>query len=118
MITKLHIDVGLAEAEFGLRCQRLIPWTRGTEPSLGAMACFLEPRQQSDPDVHDQDEVMVVLDGTGTVTIDGEPTDIVPGDVVVLPRNAVHVVTNPASQILTWISVYWPLHEPRREGHQ
>ncbi|GAA2466313.1 cupin domain-containing protein [Streptomyces macrosporus] len=116
MITKLRIDQTVARAEFGMRCQRLVPWsTAGDEPPLGAMACFLEPGASSAPDCHDQDEVMIVLSGDGTVELAGESTRIGTGEVVVLPRNREHVVHNPAAPgatTLTWVSVYWPLHEP------
>ncbi|WP_432089366.1 cupin domain-containing protein [Streptomyces sp. bgisy095] len=117
MITKLRIDQSAAAAEFGMRCQRLIPWAGSAEePPVGAMACFLPSGSSSAPDCHDQDEVMIVLAGEGTVELAGETTPIGPGELVVLPRNEEHVVHNPAAAggaTLTWVSVYWPLHEPK-----
>ena len=106
MITKLRIDPAAAEPEFGMACQRLIPWSSAAdEPPLGAMACFLDAGASSAPDVHDQDE--------GTVLLDEESEAIVAGDVVVLERNREHTVVNDGLQALTWIALYWPLHEPR-----
>ena len=114
MITKLRIDPALAESEFGMACQRIIPWSGAAdEPPLGAMACFLDAGALSAPDVHDQDEVMVVLSGTGTVLLDEERESIAAGDVVVLERNREHMVVNDGLAALTWIALYWPLHEPR-----
>ncbi len=114
MITKLRIDPALAESEFGMACQRLIPWSSAAdEPPLGAMACFLDAGASSAPDLHDQDEVMLVLSGTGTVLLDGEREAITAGDVVVLERNREHTVVNDGLAALTWIALYWPLHEPR-----
>ena len=113
MITKLRIDAAAAEPEFGMLCQRLIPWTRdGEAPPLGAMACFLEPGRSSDPDRHDQVEVMVVLTGAGAVTIGGDQVGCEAGDLLVLPRDHEHVVHNTADGRLSWFSFYWPLHEP------
>lgn len=116
MIPKVRIDAGAAVPEFGMHCQRLIPWTGdGPEPPLGAMACFLDPGRDSDPDQHTQVEVMVVLAGDGAVTVAGERTALATGDLVVLPRDAEHVVHNPGDRPLRWLSVYWPLHEPAEE---
>lgn len=119
MITKLRIDPALARAEFGMRCQRLVPWHAGDEPPLGAMACFLPPGAESDPDRHSQDEVMFVLAGAGEVELAGGTTSVTVGDVVVLPGGHEHVVRNPdtgAAATLSWLSVYWPLHETPREA--
>ncbi|MFF6979237.1 hypothetical protein ACFZAV_16165 [Streptomyces sp. NPDC008343] len=42
-----------------------------------------------------------------------------PGDVVVLPGGLEHVVHNSRTDggaTLSWLSVYWPLHERPREA--
>jgi mannose-6-phosphate isomerase-like protein (cupin superfamily) len=113
VINKTAISAANAEADFGLACQRLVPWTGGPdEPPFGAMACFLPAAASSAPDCHDQDEVMIVLSGTGTVQIGDESTELSAGDVVTIGRNRRHVVGNPYRATLTWLSFYWPLHEP------
>ncbi|MFF3316543.1 cupin domain-containing protein [Streptomyces sp. NPDC003035] len=111
---RFRIDRNSAEEEFGLACQRLIPWPGGDkEPPVGAMACFLKPGGDSDPDCHNQDEVMIILAGTGSVTLDGElEPPFRAGDIVVLPRNQEHVVHNTGDEELSWVSLYWPLREP------
>ena len=113
MITKFSINEAHAEAEFGLACQRLVPWAgAGEEPPFGAMACFLPARAASSPDCHNQEEVMFVLSGRGEVDIAGERTAIAAGEVVAIPRNREHVVHNPNDTTLVWVSCYWPLKEP------
>jgi mannose-6-phosphate isomerase-like protein (cupin superfamily) len=113
MITKFRVDGAAASAEFGMACQRLIPWAgQGTEPPVGLMACFLDPSASSAPDCHDQDEVMLILSGTGEVELAGERTEVGPHEVVVLPANHEHIVHNKAADPLVWVSLYWPLHEP------
>ncbi|MCT4354579.1 cupin domain-containing protein [Streptomyces sp. Je 1-79] len=110
---RFRIDRSSAKEEFGLACQRLIPWAGADEdPPVGAMACFLAPGGDSDPDCHNQDEVMLILSGTGSVTLDGvlEPP-FHAGDLVVLPRNQEHVVHNTGAVELSWVSLYWPLRE-------
>lgn len=112
MITKLRVDEASALPEFGMACQRLIPWTgQGVEPPLGLMACFLGPASSSDPDLHDQDEVMLILSGRGSVDLAGDTAEVGPHDLVVLPGNHEHVVHNRGDAPLVWVSLYWPLHE-------
>jgi mannose-6-phosphate isomerase-like protein (cupin superfamily) len=113
MITKFAISVARAKAEFGMTCQRLVPWAgQRQEPPFGAMACFLPGTATSAPDCHDQDEVMIVLSGCGTVRIEEESAAVSAGDVVAIARNREHTIHNPNEVMLAWVSVYWPLHEP------
>lgn len=113
MIKKTILSAALAEAEFGMACQRLLPWAGAQdEPPFGVMACFLPAAAASAPDCHDQDEVMIVLSGEGTVQIGDESTGVSAGEVVAIGRNRTHVVRNSHQTELAWISFYWPLHEP------
>jgi mannose-6-phosphate isomerase-like protein (cupin superfamily) len=120
MIGKLHISEASALPELGMVCQRLLPGIDGTgeprEPSFGVMACFLPSGKQSDPDCHDQVEVMVVLSGSGAVDIAGEETTVDVGEMVAIQRNCEHVVRNSGGATMSWLSFYWPLHEPVREA--
>ena len=113
MITKFMIGQAGAHAEFGMLCQRLLPWAgQPEEPPLGVMACFLPPGHSSEPDCHDQDEVMFILGGDGSIDLAGETGEFTRGEMIVIPRNVPHVVQNTAGSQLSWISVYWPLREP------
>lgn len=115
--TRLRIDPSSAVPELGMACQRLIPWAESPqEPPLGAIACFLEPGGSTHPDCHDQEEVMLILSGSGIVDLAGDRGEIGAGDLVALPRNREHVVHNPSAERLTWVSIYWPLREPALEA--
>ncbi|NJQ04669.1 cupin domain-containing protein [Streptomyces lonarensis] len=117
MITKFPIEESSATREFGMACQRLIPWRGDTpEPPVGAMACFLPAGSASDPDCHAQDEVMIVLSGGGTIELDGEKAEFTANEVLVLPRGKEHVVHASRNVPCTWVSVYWPLHEHQASG--
>jgi len=116
VISKFRVDEAVAVPEFGVACQRLIPWTgQDQEPPMGLMACFLQPAGSSDPDCHDQDEVMIILSGHGAVDLPGETADVAPRDLVVLPGNSEHVVHNRGDAPLVWVSLYWPLRELKGE---
>src|SRR5688500_11714851 len=96
MITKFRVAESSATSEFGMSCQRLVPWMVQQEsPPFGVMACFLPPAASSDPDCHNQDEVMIILSGRGTVNIADETDTVERGDFIVIPRNSEHVVSNP-----------------------
>jgi mannose-6-phosphate isomerase-like protein (cupin superfamily) len=116
VISKFRVDKAMALSEFGMACQRLIPWTgQDQEPPMGLMACFLQPASSTDPDCHDQDEVMIILSGHGAVDLAGETTAVAPRDLVVLPGNSEHIVHNRGDAPLVWVSLYWPLHELKGE---
>ncbi|MFE5737076.1 cupin domain-containing protein [Streptomyces celluloflavus] len=117
MITKFRLNEDAATREFGMACQRVIPWQgQDEEPPLGAMACFLPAGASSEPDCHDQDEVMIITSGAGRLDLAGEEGTFEAGDVVVLPRKHEHVVHNPGTDTLVWVSLYWPLREPQPDG--
>ena len=45
------------------------------------------------PHTHPYDETFVILDGSATFTVDGEPVDAAAGMIVVVPAGAVHGFT-------------------------
>jgi len=116
VITKFRVSEQGAEEEFGMACQRLVPWTpMDPAPPFGVMACFLPSAASSEPDCHNQDEVMIVLSGQGAIDIDGEKETLRANDFIVIPRNRTHVVHNTGDARLTWVSCYWPLRETPRD---
>jgi mannose-6-phosphate isomerase-like protein (cupin superfamily) len=125
MTARTVLDPGHATEEFGMACQRIIPWRpmagapeadQAAEPPFGAMACYLPAGAASEPDCHDQDELMVILGGAGVAEIAGEQHPVAADDVILIERNQPHVIRNGGTGLLRWVSVYWPLHEPVREA--
>jgi mannose-6-phosphate isomerase-like protein (cupin superfamily) len=53
-------------------------------------------------------EVLGDVKGTGTLTIDGAPTKVNPGDVVFIPPNTKHAWTPDAGQELQAVQLYYP----------
>ncbi|MBO3738102.1 cupin domain-containing protein [Actinoplanes flavus] len=101
-----------ADGEFGTRCQRVFPLDLIDDETLGAMGCWLEPGRQTEPDQHDQREMVFVTGGRGTLVSGAESTPLRAGDVVFIEKNHEHVV-HCTDEALTWFSVYWPLKETR-----
>ncbi len=108
MVAKLEISDANAVPGFGMACQRLFDGTErdGMQP-FGAMACFLAHGGTSEPDCHEEEEVMIVLSGTGVLDVAGGREALSPRDVVVLPPNQRHTVVNSGEQTLEWVSIYW-----------
>jgi mannose-6-phosphate isomerase-like protein (cupin superfamily) len=115
MVTRSRIDATTAESEFGMACQRLLPWAgECEEPPFGVMACFLPAASSTEPDCHDQVEMMIVISGAGLLDVAGDRAPIGAGDVLRIDRNRRHVVENTSDGSLVWVSCYWPLREPPR----
>src|SRR5439155_15729407 len=67
--------------------------------SLGAtelIVCAVraEPGRTGVPHKHDREEIVVVIDGSGTATLDGEDHEIAAGDTVIIPAGVVHAFTS------------------------
>ncbi|GAB3473614.1 cupin domain-containing protein [Nocardiopsis coralliicola] len=112
MITRLRMDPASAIPEFGLLCQRVLPWSESAELPFGAMALWVEPGGRSGVDYHTQDEIIVGLSGSGIVHMDGhEDEPFTAGDMLVLPPRHGHVVSNPGTERLAFLDLYWPVQE-------
>jgi quercetin dioxygenase-like cupin family protein len=70
-------------------------------PSRGAAEVAVwrgvtEPGATTPPHKHDHEEVLVVLSGSGSASMDGEQMDVSPGDVLIVPPNKLHQLFGPA----------------------
>ncbi len=54
---------------------------------------------------HDQEEVMVQLAGTVTVTVAGEAVTLAPGDTLIVPAETVHQIANTGGGAAEWLIV-------------
>jgi mannose-6-phosphate isomerase-like protein (cupin superfamily) len=51
------------------------------------------------------DEVYFIIAGEGTMTLDGAPVDVAPGDVILTPLGARHGLRNRAATLLEWLTI-------------
>lgn len=79
---------------------------------FGAMICRIEAGAATDPDLHNQSELFVVVTGEGTLLTGDEQTDVRAGDAFALPRQVEHVIRNTGTEVLTFVSMWWPKDEP------
>jgi len=106
------LERGQCVPESGILCQPLTL----NHPSIGApfksMWCVIEPGSSSDPDQHEQAEMVVVVAGDAVIVTADGMVDATPGTVVHLPPNSCHIVHNPCpDQPLILLSVYWSIDQ-------
>lgn len=75
---------------------------------------YLDPGEQAKPHSHRHSvDVMVIVQGHGTATIDGKERPVGPGDVILNPRGTLHGIRNDGSERIVWLVVQSP--PPKRE---
>ncbi len=72
-------------------------------------AVYLEPGEEALPHIHKTAaDIMVIMDGTGTATVDGLKCRVKAGDVIMNPPGTVHGIRNDGSQRLSWYVIQTP----------
>jgi len=61
---------------------------------------------------HEYEEVLFILNGEGRVWFDEEPSQIVAGSFIYLPRKQVHCVENTGTGELRLLGVFYPAGSP------
>lgn len=82
-----------------------------------AVNCVQVPKgYRTPPATHaDEEEVYVIMAGSGTVSLDGRPYEVRAGDVVYIPRHTEHIIEGLSEQPLVYICVAnWPDKPGRR----
>lgn len=67
---------------------------------------FFSPKGNDYQTSHDQDELYIVLKGSGTLEIEGQPTDFQAGDVLFVPANRYHRFIRFEEGIEMWAVFY------------
>ena len=78
--------------------------------SVAMFECFI-PAGAAVPAAHSHDayeETVYGLEGISTWTLEGQPTDVGPGDVLVIPRGAVHRFDNHGTDDVKVLAVVTP----------
>jgi mannose-6-phosphate isomerase-like protein (cupin superfamily) len=64
------------------------------------------PKRHDPQDPHDQDELYVVISGTGTFAKGGEKTTFKPGDAIFVEAGADHAFADFSGDFATWV-IFW-----------
>lgn len=61
----------------------------------------------------EHDELVMILEGKGTFTIEGQNREVSAGDILIIPRNAVHSYVHQGDGITAVVSVFSPKFDPK-----
>jgi len=96
------------------RCHILESWNDPRDPDVAIARARVEPGVTTVRHILEVDERYVVIEGRGIVEVSGlEPTDVGPGDVVVIPAGAAQRIRNVGEEDL----VFYCVCTPRFETH-
>jgi quercetin dioxygenase-like cupin family protein len=88
--------------------RRLVGPEEGIE-NMEVIIGEMEPGGLADPHFHeDLEQIMYVLTGKMHIIIEGEETILTQGDVVWIPKKALHKVTNAGDENLRFVLMYSP----------
>ena len=91
-----------------------------SEPALecdeAVVKClYIDPGQEARPHRHPGCvDVMVIVQGQGNATVDGNPRRVGPGDIILNPRGTLHGLRNDGKERLVWLVIQSP--PPNRKG--
>jgi mannose-6-phosphate isomerase-like protein (cupin superfamily) len=75
----------------------------------GSMSVEIYRPENIDPQhPHDQDELYVIINGSGRFMLNGKYTDFQQGDIIFVPAGAIHRFENFTDDFATWVIFYGP----------
>jgi quercetin dioxygenase-like cupin family protein len=77
----------------------------------------LEPGTRLEPHSHDSDELYYLLEGTATVRVGEETSEMSPGDLLRIPPNEVHSIWPNGDAPITALAVGFSYMAPDRVGY-
>jgi len=98
---------------FSVAAAKAAPIPAGRRSALlfehGSMSLrYYAPRGADPQTPHDQDEVYIVVSGSGRYTVDGETVSFAAGDVLFAPAGADHRFEAFTEDFATWVIFYGP----------
>lgn len=97
--------------------RRLYPWQGVVTPPWKSSIVSMRPAESSTEHRHVTDETFIFLTGSGTVGLGEDIRSVIEGDVIYIPHDNNHVVSNTSAlEPLTFVSIYWVQDEAYRES--
>jgi mannose-6-phosphate isomerase-like protein (cupin superfamily) len=94
------------------RCTILEVWNHPWDPEVSLARARVSPGVTTARHSLSVDERYLIEQGRGRVEVDGVETDVVAGDVVLIPRGAVQRIRNLGSEELVFLCICTPRFEP------
>jgi len=101
------LDPNELKAEYDVLCQDLLPWHGVAESPVQAAWIVVPPGAVSQRHGHHDFECFFVMDGRGSVLLDGDDREVGPGDVVLVPPFTAHTITNHGDVEFRYLTLAW-----------
>lgn len=100
--------------EYNCHLRRIFPWqgvadTKKPTTELGLIWVVVDEGTEISGHGHDEEEAFVIISGRTTLHLEGQETELGPGDVAYIPRDWFHIMKNPYQEKLVYIDLYWGL---------
>jgi mannose-6-phosphate isomerase-like protein (cupin superfamily) len=90
-----------------IRAYTAMPGDGDIRPPFGSAWGFLPGPGQLEPHAHPTQEVYMVFEGRGVVSIEDEDEQVGPGDIIEIPADARHSLRNDGPGPLLWVALWW-----------
>jgi mannose-6-phosphate isomerase-like protein (cupin superfamily) len=95
------------EEQYNVWGKRLFPWSGVPEPEWGGAWVAVDAGTTSTAHSHDENEMFFIVEGRGTLRIDGEARAVGPGDTIFIPPFNEHALTNEGEDRLLFLTIWW-----------
>ncbi len=109
-----HIQDIIALAKQGTDFRRELMTNRFSQ----VVIMSVEPGEDIGMEVHDLDQILVFVEGTGQAVIEGEKAPVSEGSLFVVPAGAEHNFINTGTVPLKLFTVYAPAEHPKGTVHR
>ncbi len=87
------------------------PMPPGPHPPFQSAWGYLNPGEEMELHYHPTEEIYLVFKGEGTVIVGPREKKVTVGDVVFIPPNQMHTMSNRSDKPLLWMAVWWEAPE-------
>ena len=84
------------------------PMPKGANPPFQSAWGYLNPGEEMELHRHPTEEIYLVFKGNGVVIVGPRHKDVTVGDVIFVPPNEMHTMSNHSNAPLLWMAVWWP----------
>jgi sugar phosphate isomerase/epimerase/mannose-6-phosphate isomerase-like protein (cupin superfamily) len=83
------------------------PMPPGLHPPFQSAWGYLKPGEEMELHHHPTEEIYLVFEGEGVVIVGPRERKVTAGDVVAIPPNQMHTMSNRSEKPLLWMAVWW-----------
>lgn len=107
-----------------------VVWKEGARPDIPRTAIFqgsehmtiqyfeLPSKSQGPPHIHEEEQIVCVLQGRIEVWVDGVSYEAGPGCIVLIPSNVEHYGSNPGRQTAVTLEIFTPKRTDHKQSEK